>query len=102
MAKPKKSIGLPDPIEVLREREKSATEGNRKLTLAVDCLRKCLENIAVAEIDLQTGAAVGAAQLRELAVNGLNHYSSISGQSWRRHRVIDTRAGDRDLSTLEA
>lgn len=91
-----------DPLEAAQEEARHAKEGNLKLAKSVEALRQTLETIAQAEIDRTTGLAVSAKDLRQLAASGLDAYSVISGQSWRRHKLTGpTRAGDRDLATLE-
>jgi hypothetical protein len=99
IAKP--TLGLPDPLDAAREALTHAQEGALKLQKAVDTLRTTLETIVTAEMDNHTGLPVTALELRKLAVGGLDAYSAISGQSWRRHKLIGDRSGDRDLSTLE-
>ena len=95
------SIGLPDPLEAAQEEARHAKEGALKLSRAIDAMRGALETIVVAEVDLKTNLPVTAVQLRSLAVEGLNEYSRISGQSWRRHKLIGSWAGDRRLDNLE-
>ena len=90
-----------DPLEAAQERERLANIGNRKLSLAVDVLRSGLETVVIAEMDNVTRLPTTTADLRKIAIAALNRYSDISGQSWRRHKIVDTRVGDRDLSTLE-
>lgn len=91
-----------DPLEAAQETARNAQEGNLKLAKSVETLRETLETIVSAEMDRMTGLAVQATELRALAVAGLERYSAISGQSWRRHKLTGpTRAGDRDLATLE-
>jgi len=97
----KPKLGLPDPLLAAQEEALHAKEGNHKLGLAVDALRTGLETIAIAEMDLRTKLPVTTAQLRGLAVEALNAYSQVSGQSWRRHKLIGSWAGDRNLATLE-
>lgn len=98
----KPKLGLPDPLEAAQEAARHAQEGNRKLSLAVDALRTALETITVAEIDHETGLPVSARDLRQLAVDGLDAYSQITGQNWRspRNRIVATRVGDRNLGKL--
>lgn len=96
-------LGLPDPLEAAQEAARHAQEGNRKLSLAVDTLRSTLETISIAEVDHSTGRPVSAHDLRTLAVQGLDSYSGITGQNWRRHKLTGaSRAGDYNLSNLEA
>jgi hypothetical protein len=97
----KPRIGLPDPLEATQEAARLAQNGNLKLAKAVDCLRQGLETIVTAEMDRRTGLAVSAKELRMLAAATLDAYSAICGQSWRRHKLIGDRSGDRDLSTLD-
>lgn len=105
MAKPKRtekpSLGLPDPLEAAQEAARNAQEGNLKLARAVDALRTALETVVVAEVDNTTGLPVTALQLRQLAVEGLDAYSRLTGQNWKRHKLIGNWAGDRTLHTLE-
>jgi hypothetical protein len=100
MSKP--SLGLPDALEAAREAARNAQEGNLKLCRAVDILRSTLEMIAGAEMDRMTGLLVKPHEFRQMAVDGLNAYSTLTGQSWKRHKLTGpTRAGDRSLDTLE-
>ena len=94
------SIGLPDPLEAARETARHMAEGNRKLAVSVDALRQALENIARAEWDHQTNSPVGPTELRALAVAGLDAYSKLIGQDWRRNPLVGSRAGDRNIATL--
>ena len=77
----------------------AAQAGAHKLSLAVDALRSALETIAVAEYDHEAGRPVSAQDLRAMAVQGLDAYSAIAGQNWRRHPIIGSRAGDRSDAT---
>lgn len=98
----KPKMGHLDPLEAAQETARNAQEGNLKLARAVDALRAGLEEISVAEIDNATGLPVSARDLRLLAVSTLDAYSKLTGQNWRRHKIIESRAGDRNIATLEA
>lgn len=103
----KRAIGLPDPLEAAQESARVAQEGNLKLAKAVEALRAGLETIVGASvpgaIDRTTGLPVGVHDLAEIAVNALDAYSGICGQSWKRAKLSGaTRAGDRSLQGLEA
>jgi hypothetical protein len=98
----KPKLGTLDPLESAQETARNAQEGNIKLSRAVDALRSGLETISVAEVDNATGLPVSAKDLRMLAVSTLDAYSKLTGQNWRRHRIVESRAGDRNLATLEA
>ena len=101
MARP--PLGLPDPLWAAQEAARCAMEGNLKLAQSVEALRQTLETIVHAEFNNAEKRPVTAAELRELATSGLDAYSRICGQNWRRAKLTGpTRAGDRDLSTLEA
>lgn len=90
-----------DPLEAAQEAARHAQEGNRKLALAVDAMRSALETIAVAEIDRATGLPVTARDLRQLATEGLDAYSALTGQNWRRVKLTGpSRAGDRSMGRL--
>lgn len=89
-----------NPLDVAIETARNAQEGNRKLSLSVDALRSALETIVMAEIDTRTGLPVSTKDLRQIAIEGLDAYSALVGQSWRRNKIITSRAGDRDTSTL--
>ena len=93
----------PNDAAVWQEAARLAQEGNTKLARAIDALRECLQIIVVAEMDNQTKLPVTARDLRALAAEGLDAYSALTGQNWRRPRnqVVRTRAGDRNQSTLE-
>lgn len=84
-----------DPIQAELEAGRNAIEGNRKLSLAVDALREALQVIVIAEMDNATGLPVSALQLRQLAGAGLDRYSQLTGQSWRRNPIINSWAGDK-------
>lgn len=90
-----------DPLEAAQEAQRHAQEGNLKLARAVDVLRTSLETIIQADWDHVANRACSAGDLRQIALRAMDEYSSISGQSWRKHKLIGSRAGDRDLSTLE-
>lgn len=98
----KPKLGHLDPLEAAQETARNAQEGNLKLARAVDALRSGLETISIAEIDNTTGLPVSARDLRLLAVSALDAYSKLTGQNWRRHKIIDSRVGDRNIATLEA
>lgn len=87
-----------DPMEAAKESARVAQEGNLKLCRAVEVLREAMELAVIAEVDNTTGQPVSAKQLREILVTGLDEYSRLTHQSWRRNKIIHTRAGDRDLS----
>jgi hypothetical protein len=101
MAKAKPKLPPLDSLEAALETARNAQEGNLKLARSVDVLRQTLETIVMAEIDNSTGLPVAAADLRTLAVAGLDAYSKLTGQSWRRHPIIQSRAGDRTLTGLD-
>lgn len=96
----KPSLGLPDPLEAAQEEARHAKEGALKLSSAIDLMRTALETIVIAEVDNRTGLPVSTKDLRGLAVEALNAYSALTGQSWRRHKIIGSWAGDRNLDTL--
>lgn len=98
----KPKMGHLDPLEAAQETARNAQEGNLKLARAVDALRSGLETISIAEVDNTTGLPVSARDLRLLAVSALDAYSKLTGQNWRRHKIIDSRVGDRNIATLEA
>jgi len=98
---PKPSLGHPDALAAAQEAMRHAQEGNVKLARSVDVMRVALETIVVAEIDNTTGQPVTAQELRGLALTALETYSRLTGQNWRRTKVVESRAGDRNLSTLE-
>ena len=89
-----------DELEVLRSDVQAFRAGNRKLTMAVDELRKGLETIITMEWDYELKRPVDAEQMRAVAEEALQAYSRISRQNWRlpRNRVVESRAGDRDIS----
>lgn len=86
-----------DPLEASQEEARHAKEGNLKLQRAVDTLRTALETIVVAERDNRTGLPTTTQDLRGIAVAGLEEYSRLTGQSWRRHKLVGNWAGDRNL-----
>jgi hypothetical protein len=52
-----------------------------------------LETILIAEVDHATGRATTTQDLRGIAIAALDEYSRISGQSWKRHKLIGNWAG---------
>lgn len=98
--KPKLPNLDPNDPAIWREAAQLAQEGNTKLARAIDALRECLQNLVEAEMDytVKPPQPVQAHQLRALAAEGLEAYSTITGQSWRsaRNRVVRTRAGVAD------
>lgn len=98
----KPKLGHLDPLEAAQETARNAQEGNLKLARAVDALRAGLETISIAEIDNTTGLPVSARDLRLLAVSTLDAYSKLTGQNWRRHKIVESRVGDRNLASLES
>lgn len=92
-AKEKQPIGLPDPLEAALEAQRLAQEGNVKLARSVDALRTACETVLIAEVDNTTGRAVTVQDLRGIVTAGLNEYSRITGQSWKRHKLIGNWAG---------
>lgn len=86
-----------DPLEAVQESLRCAQEGNAKLQGAIEALREALETIVVAEVDRRTGLPVSALELRSLAVQGLDAYSQLTGQSWRRTKLRGSFVGDRSL-----
>lgn len=98
----KRNLPPLDPNIAALEAEAHAQEGNRKLCMVVDVLRCGLETIVIAEMDNTTGLPTTALDLRKLAVEALNAYSAITGQSWRRAKLTGpTRAGDRNQNSLK-
>lgn len=89
---PKKLPPL-DELTAAREEAAHHKEGSRKLQLACDELRLGLENVVSAEVEQKTGRLVQPEELRQLAREALDRYSRISGQSWKRHKVIRSWAG---------
>jgi hypothetical protein len=98
----KPKLGLPDALAAAQEEARHAKEGALKLSRAIDALRTGLETIVIAEVDNRTGLPTTTKDLRGIAVEALNAYSRVSGQSWKRHKLIGSWAGDRDVDTLEA
>jgi hypothetical protein len=94
----KPSIGLPDPLEAARAEAVAAKEGNLKLQNAIDIMRTTLESIVKMEWDHAEGRPVTAEELRKAAIQGLNQYSTHTGQNWRRAKLIGDRSGDRSLN----
>jgi hypothetical protein len=98
-----------DPLEQAQEAARLAQEGSYKLSKAVDVLRATLETIVQAEVDRKTGLRVNTQDLRGIAVSGLDEYSVISGQNWRRSKLLGNWAGgtgntpvhERDMKTQE-
>lgn len=101
--KPKLPNLDPNDASVWQETARQALEGNGKLQRGCDVLRKTLQTIMVAEMDMQTRLPVTARELRALAAEGLAEFGALTGQDWRspRNRVIESRAGDRNQTTLE-
>lgn len=91
--KEKPPIGLPDPLEAALESQRLAQEGNLKLSRSVDALRTACETVLIAEVDNTTGRAVTVHDLKGIVTAGLNEYSRITGQSWKRHKLIGNWAG---------
>lgn len=89
----KKPIGLPDPLEAALESQRLAQEGNVKLSRSVDALRTACETVLIAEVDNTTGRPVTVADLKGIVTAGLNEYSRITGQSWKRHKLVGNWAG---------
>jgi hypothetical protein len=94
-------IGLPDPLEAMTSAYRNAQEGNLKLQRSIDALREGLETIVIAEVDNATRLPTTAADLRRLAVEALDAYSRLTGQSWRRHKLIGSYVGDRNLDRVD-
>jgi hypothetical protein len=103
VTKPKLPNLDPDDPIVWQETARQALEGNGKLQRGCDVLRKCLQTIMIAEMDMQTKLPVTARDLRSLAAEALAEFGSLTGQDWRspRNRVVESRAGDRNQATLE-
>lgn len=89
----KRPIGLPDELSAALEAQRHAQEGNAKLSRAVDALRGGLEMIVAAEWDHVGNRPVMPTDLREIATKALDAYSALTGQSWKRHKLIDSWAG---------
>lgn len=90
-----------DPLAASQEAAAHAQEGNVKLSRAVDILRGALETVVMAEMNLKTQLPTTTEELRGIAIEGLSAYSRLTGQSWKRHKLIGSWAGDRNLSTVE-
>lgn len=103
ISKPKLPNLDPNDPAVWQEAARQALEGNGKLQRGCDALRKCLQTIMIAEMDMQTRLPVTARDLRALAAEGLAEFGTLTGQNWRspRNMVVESRAGDRNQSTLE-
>lgn len=99
LPKDKPRLGLPDALEAAQEEARLAKEGTHKLGRAVEALRAGLELIVTAEWNHETGKATSPAELQALAVDALNAYSAICGQSWKRAKIISSRAGDKSDPT---
>lgn len=84
----KPKIGVPDELEAARETAKQWQEGSYKLARAVDTLRAGLETIAIAEVDNLTHLPVSVSDLHTLAVATLDAYSAITGQNWRKAKLV--------------
>ena len=101
----KPHLGLPDELDATQEACRLAQEGNVKLARSVDVMRAALEMIATLSqpgmIDRQTNLAISTNDLGNMALEALNAYSHLTGQSWKRHKLIGSRAGDRNLNGLE-
>lgn len=91
--KEKPPIGLPDPLQAALESQRLAQEGNVKLSRSVDALRTACETVVIAEVDNTTGRAVTVTDLKGIVIAALNEYSRISGQSWKRHKLVGSWAG---------
>lgn len=89
----KPSIGVPDPLLVAQEEARHAKEGSAKLQRAVEVLREGLETITVAEWDRVERREVTANELRKMAAKTLGEYSALTGQNWKRHRIVHSHAG---------
>lgn len=104
-AEPKLKPNLPplDELAQAQEAARHALEGNGKLQRGCDVLRKVLQTIMIAEMDMQTRLPVTAQELRTMAAEGLAEFGRFTGQDWRaaRNRVVESRAGDRNQATLE-
>lgn len=86
-------MGLPDSLEAAQEAARCAQEGSYKLSRSVDAMRAALETIVIAEVDNRTGRLVTPDDLRGIARAALDEYSRISGQSWKRHKLVGSWAG---------
>ena len=94
----KPSLGLPDPLEAARAEAVAAKAGNLKLQAAIDVMRTTLETLVLMEWDRTEDRPVTADELRKAAIAGLNQYSELTGQNWRRAKLIGDRSGDRSLN----
>lgn len=90
-----------DPLAAAQEAAAHAQEGNVKLARAVDILRGALETVVMAEMNLKTQQPTTTDELRGIAIEGLTAYSRLTGQNWKRHKLIGSWAGDRNLSNVE-
>jgi hypothetical protein len=90
-----------DPLVAAQEEARHAKEGGLKLSRSIDVMRVALETILIAEVDNKTRLPVTTKDLKGIAVEALNEYSKLTGQSWRRHPIIGSWAGDRNLETLD-
>lgn len=91
--KEKPPIPALDPLEAAQEAARHAQEGSLKLSKAVDTLRTGLETIVHAEMDHQTKLPVTLKDLKGIAIEALDAYSQISGQNWRRAKLVGNWAG---------
>lgn len=89
----KPRLGVPDALEAALEEARHAKEGALKLQRAIEALRTGLETIVVAEFDRVKNLPVSAADLRGLAINALDEYARLTGQSWRRNKLQGSWAG---------
>lgn len=91
----KPKLGHLDPLEAAQETARCAQEGNVKLSRAIDSARLVLQTIATAEWDRERSTPVTAADLRKMAT------AFLAEQGWLRRMVVESRAGDRDLNSLQ-
>lgn len=89
----KPSLPPLDALEAAQETARQWQEGSHKLSRAVDALRSGLETIVQAEFDHHTKLPVTAKDLRDLAVATLDAYSQVSGQNWRRAKLVGSFVG---------
>lgn len=82
----KPSLPRLDPLEAAQEAARNAQEGNVKLAKAVDILRLGLETLVIAEFDNLTKLPLSVRDLRQLAADTLDAYSTHVGQDWRAKR----------------
>lgn len=94
-------MGRVDPLYAAQEAARCAQDGNLKLAKAVDVMRAALETIISAEWDHEAGRAVSPQDLRNIALSAMNEYSGLTGQNWRRAKLIGSYAGDRNLNFEE-